>query len=144
MFLWSVYIRLWTQNGHYILIHFMPLVFFYTSWKTSENQRYSDVFRGCIVRPRDMKWINPFVPNAPFLYPLKTSENRKVFWCFQGVEKGCIGKIWVKVCVFLWPAKIPHSWGSYVMSIMIDFAGRSELYLRPYQISMTELFCENS
>ena len=23
--------------------------------------------------------INPFVPNAPFLYPLKTSENRKVF-----------------------------------------------------------------
>ena len=23
--------------------------------------------------------FNPFVPNAPFLYPLKTSENRKVF-----------------------------------------------------------------
>ena len=22
--------------------------------------------------------VNPFVPNAPFLYPLKTSENRKV------------------------------------------------------------------
>ena len=32
--------------------------------------------------------VNPFVPNALFLYPLKTSENR----CFQGVEKGCIGK----------------------------------------------------
>ena len=31
----------------------------------------------------------PFVPNAPFLYPLKT------FWCFQGVEKGCIGNEWV-------------------------------------------------
>ena len=29
------------------------------------------------------KFLNPFVPNAPFLYPLKT--------CFQGVEKGCIG-----------------------------------------------------
>ena len=40
--------------------------------------------------------INPFVPNAPFLYPLKTSENCKVFWCFQGVEKGCIGNEWVK------------------------------------------------
>ena len=26
---------------------------------------------------------NSFAPNAPFLYPLKTSENRKV------VEKGC-------------------------------------------------------
>ena len=24
----------------------------------------------------------PFISNAPFLYPLKTSENRKVFWCF--------------------------------------------------------------
>ena len=31
-----------------------------------------------------------FVPNAPFLYPMKT-ENRKVFSCFQGVEKGFTG-----------------------------------------------------
>ena len=31
----------------------------------------------------------------PFLYPLKISENRKVFWCFQWVEKGCIGNKWV-------------------------------------------------
>ena len=28
--------------------------------------------------------INPFVPNAPFIYPQKTSENLTVFWCFQG------------------------------------------------------------
>ena len=28
--------------------------------------------------------INPFVFNAPFLYPLKTSENLKFLWCFQG------------------------------------------------------------
>ena len=43
--------------------------------------------------------INPFVPNAPFLYPLKTSENHKLFWYFQGVEKGCIdiGNKWVKL-----------------------------------------------
>ena len=27
----------------------------------------------------DLPRINPFVPNAPFLYPLKISENRKVF-----------------------------------------------------------------
>ena len=40
--------------------------------------------------------FSPFVPNAPFLYPLKTSENLAVFWCFQGVEKGCIGNEWVK------------------------------------------------
>ena len=36
--------------------------------------------------------INPFTPNGHFLYPLKRSEILKVFWCFQGVEKGCIGK----------------------------------------------------
>ena len=39
--------------------------------------------------------INPFVLNAPFLYPLETLENRKIFGCFQGVEKGCIGSEWV-------------------------------------------------
>ena len=53
-----------------------------------------------------LKWkmlitFNPFVSNAPFLYPLKTSENRKVLWCFQGVKKGCIGNKWVKIlCYF--------------------------------------------
>ena len=40
--------------------------------------------------------MNPFVPNAPFFYLLKTSENRKDFWCFQGLEKGCIGSKWVQ------------------------------------------------
>ena len=44
----------------------------------------------------DWRTINPFAPNALFLGPRKTSQNCKVFWCFQGVEKGCIGKKWVK------------------------------------------------
>ena len=39
--------------------------------------------------------MNPFVPNAPCPYPLKTSKNRQVFSCFQGVEKDCIGSEWV-------------------------------------------------
>ena len=39
--------------------------------------------------------VNPFVSNAPFLYPMKTSENLIVF-CFQGLENGCIGNEWVK------------------------------------------------
>ena len=34
-------------------------------------------------------------PIHPFSTPLETSENRKVFWCFQGVEKGCTGSKWV-------------------------------------------------
>ena len=40
--------------------------------------------------------VNPFVPNAPFLYPLKTSENLTVL-CFQGVEEGYLGNEWVKL-----------------------------------------------
>ena len=40
--------------------------------------------------------INLFVPNALFLYPLKTSENLMVF-CFQGVETGFMGNKWVNV-----------------------------------------------
>ena len=43
----------------------------------------------------DYKPISPFFSNALFFYPLKT-EKRKVFRCFQGVEKGCIGNEWVK------------------------------------------------
>ena len=39
---------------------------------------------------------DPFVPCAPFLYPLKASENLTVFWCFQGVEKRSISEAWVK------------------------------------------------
>ena len=39
--------------------------------------------------------ITPFVLDAPFLYPVKTSENLTVF-IFQGVEKGCIGNKWVE------------------------------------------------
>ena len=31
--------------------------------------------------------VNPFAPNPPFLWPLKTSENRKVFCFFQGVRQ---------------------------------------------------------
>ena len=34
--------------------------------------------------------FNPYVPNAPFLYPVKHQR------CFQWVGKGCIGNEWVK------------------------------------------------
>ena len=39
--------------------------------------------------------FNSFVPNALFLYTLKTSENLTVFECFQGIKKGCIRNEWV-------------------------------------------------
>ena len=40
----------------------------------------------------------------PFLAPMKTLENRKILWCFQGLEKGYIWKEWfkMKLCLSLW------------------------------------------
>ena len=33
----------------------------------------------------DWNAFNPLQPGVAYLYPLKTSENFKVFWCFHGV-----------------------------------------------------------
>ena len=54
--------------------------------------------------------FNPFVPNVPFLYPLKTLENLTAFWCFQGVEKGCIGNKLVKQeSLYMWMCGIIYT-----------------------------------
>ena len=37
-------------------------------------------------------------PMYLFVYTMKTSKNITVFWCFQGVEKECIGNKWVNNC----------------------------------------------
>ena len=47
--------------------------------------------------------FNPFVPNAPFLYPLNTLENIKVFRRSQGAENGCTGNKWFKETVSVGP-----------------------------------------
>ena len=48
-------------------------------------------------------FINPFVPNAPFLYPLKTLENLNGFLCSQMVEKGALGTNALSQClIYLW------------------------------------------
>ena len=45
--------------------------------------------------------MNPFNTSGPFLYPLKTSENRKE------LEKGCIGNKWVNEITWIFCNKIP-------------------------------------
>ena len=40
-------------------------------------------------------FFNQFVPNAPILYPLKTTESFMVFCFFQVAEKGYIGNKWI-------------------------------------------------
>ena len=57
---------------------------------------------------KSLQFLNSFVPSALFLYPQKTSENPTVrFWCFQGLEKGCIGKKWINrvLHTLLWSIK---------------------------------------
>ena len=78
-----------------MLTHFMTLLSFYTPCKHQKTSVFL-IFWGGIETDHQREMVNPFVVNAPFLYPLKTSENRKVF-CFQRVEKGFIGNEWVKV-----------------------------------------------
>ena len=49
--------------------------------------------------------INPFAPNAPFLYLPKTSKNLTVFWYFKELENRCIVNKWVntnKGTYFIW------------------------------------------
>ena len=41
--------------------------------------------------------INPWAPNAPFLYPLKGLTGNEWVCCLQGVKKGCTGNEWVKI-----------------------------------------------
>ena len=40
-----------------------------------------------IEREAPVPFVNPFVPNAPFLYPLKTSENRSFLIFSEGRKR---------------------------------------------------------
>ena len=70
--------------------------------------------------------INPFVPNVSFLYPLKTTENYKVFWCFQWVEKRCTGNEWVVFFVF----RSAYHITSYFLFYFNIFLGIFSCFLR--------------
>ena len=63
---------------------------------------------------RKTAFLSPFVPYATFLYPLKISENLAVFWCFQGVEKGCIENKWVKQMYF----RVLENFSSRFLSVL--------------------------
>ena len=71
------------------------VIAFVWGWRSSDFQTWNYIHANYITTN---KWsLNPFVPNAPFLYPLKTSENLMVFLCFHGVENRCIGNVWVNI-----------------------------------------------
>ena len=99
-----------------------------------------------------LKLIHLF-PMHPFSSPLKISENLTVFWCFQGVEKGCIRNKWVnriyvnsiKVVIMRgnfmkWNFKIrlEHKLLSFVVGIKL-FKERSKLKLTEKRKKPTRL-----
>ena len=54
----------------------------------------------CAVVITTTPWRQKYlICNAAFYYPVKASENCKVFWYFHAVEKGCIGSKWVNAIV---------------------------------------------
>ena len=53
-----------------------------------------------VISNHERTFIYSFVPNSPFLHHLKT-ENCNVFWCFQRVEKGCIGNKWGNISLLV-------------------------------------------
>ena len=80
------------------------------------------------LRSLGVPLFNPFIPNAPFLYPLKTSKNREVFWCFQGVEKGYIGNEWVNFHHY--PFHYVHFRKLYQKKINLNFYFHTSLWCR--------------
>ena len=77
--------------------------------------------------------LNPFVPNAPFLYPLKTSENLTVFLCFQGAEKGCIGNEWVKIFHFFFVSN--HSINFDTCDVTMSIGSLGGVYFGMYLLN---------
>ena len=102
VFFCSIFSRIWTEFGIYEVN--LRIYSKYGKIRTRKNSVFGHILRSAMMKLYDIseylhlqKIFNPFVFNAPFLYPLKTSEKRTVFWCFQGVEKGCIANEWFKV-----------------------------------------------
>ena len=92
-FFWSVFSRIRTEYGEISCIS--PCSARMRENTDNKNSEYGHFSRS--DRKRSLArnaWnitINPFVPNAPFLYPLKTSENLTVSDVFRGSRKGASG-----------------------------------------------------
>ena len=68
---------------------------FYTPLKTSENLRFSDVFKAYRNVILDENGLTYFMSLLPFYTPWK-KRKVKVFWSFQGVQTETSSMKWVK------------------------------------------------
>ena len=65
------------------------------NWLSGKELRFYGVFWISQARCKRGYRIHPFVCITLFFWPLKTLENCKVFWFFQGVGKVCSYDRWV-------------------------------------------------
>ena len=67
----------------YTVPHIIQIVTVVGNYQKAPNHRMTlQIFQ----KRKQSACFNPFVPNAPFLYPLKTSENLTVFLFLGGRE----------------------------------------------------------
>ena len=114
--------------------------------KTSENQMFSDVFRG--YRKRSVAW-NRLVPSTQhissqypnFLRPGNLNTIRTVFWSFQEVENWNTGSKWVHVLLQ------EEEWGKWPSALRRCNQNRKVPYSNPLGAQPglgTQLRCEAS
>ena len=86
-----------------------------------------------LLFPQTSIIINPFVPNTTFLYPLKTSENCKVFRCFLRVEKRWTGNKWVK--------DVKNNGKSFQVMLVIIYVNKNNIYnILKQMLSRNEIY----
>ena len=70
--------------------------FYYDNTKTGTLRSFFNPEAFCFseAKKRIVKWDG--LTHLFLMDPFSTSENPTIFWCFQEVEKRCIGNEWVK------------------------------------------------
>ena len=98
-----------------------------------------------------MQLLNPFVPSASFLYPLKTTENHKVFLSFQEVEKeGALGTnglgFNLGTLKLVWPKSLYRfiSTLNFYINVSFDFQNYHPCKQLAYQINSMKICITNS
>ena len=84
------YTSIWLDSSYLSLWDILMCTprFTYFPCPYSYDELFNELF--CETIGLKNSWrINPICSQCTLFYPLKTSENRKVFWCFQRTEKGC-------------------------------------------------------
>ena len=91
------------------------VAFNWVNWKQKLLQSLVLIFSTFYVNP--FHAIGLFL--EPFLYPLITSENRKFFWCYQGVYRK--GIVWWNGLIIYYVSKDCRYWLASMIKILANY-----------------------